>query len=209
MRERGYGFGVVLVMALGLGLGCGKGEPGGAGGAGVAAPSGPSAADEAALKTALDAANAKVPAALQGKLSFEIAQGEKGRHQAIQPKGWETGVIPGRVKPPSGASLGFLTAFSTGSNCDGTCEKKDWAAISDKVEFAQFAGGSFRVEKDEKANGSRFLVAKGDGRVDIAYAVWKDEASRYYVCRVTLDGELVEAAPAFEAACKGMLVTSW
>ncbi|MBL8783417.1 MAG: hypothetical protein JNJ59_00840 [Deltaproteobacteria bacterium] len=209
MRVRGDGFGVALVMTVGLGLGCGKGESGGGGGGAVTAPAGPSAADEAALKTALDAANAKVPASLGGKLSFEIAKGEKGRHQAIQPKGWEAGVIPGRVKPPSGASLGFLTAFSTGSNCDGTCEKKDWAAIADKVEFAQFAGGSFTVEKDEKGQGSRFLVAKGDGRVDLVYAVWKDDASRYYVCRATLDKEVLEAAPAFEAACKGMLVSSW
>lgn len=209
MRVRGWVLGVAWVAVAGLG--CGKGESGGTdgGAAGGAASGGVSAADTAALEAALGAANAKVPASLNGKLSFEIVAGEKGRHQAIQPKGWEAGVIPGRVKPPSGASLGFLTSFSTGSNCDGTCEKKDWAAVADKVEFAQFSGGSFKVEKDEKGPGTRLLVAKGDGRVDIAYAVWKDEASRYFVCRATLDQEIIEAAPAFEAACKGMLVSSW
>lgn len=197
---RGVSVGVMLLAACGKG----GGEPAGPGGPG--SPGGPGAAgggsDLAAHDADVAAVQAKVPAGVQ--LAFEAVAGEKDRHVAIQPKGWETGVIPGRVKPPAGSNLGFMTAFSTGSNCDGDCSPKDWAATADKVEFAQFAGRG--VEKDEKLPDGRLMVVKGDDRVDIALARWKDGADRYFVCRATLDKELVAAAPAFEEACRHMTV---
>ena len=166
-------------------------------------PSAPATLDPAVVA----AVEAKLPESLKGKVTFEAVEGEKGRHLAVQPKGWEQGVIPGRVKPPAGGpDLGFMTAFSTGSNCDGSCEAKDWAAVSDKVEFSQFTGGDWQVEKDEKLPDGRILVAKKADRVDIALARWKTGASRYFSCRATLDKPLMEAAAAFEEACRQMKI---
>lgn len=197
--------GGLVAAVLGLGaLACG-GKQAPEGEAEVAAA--PEGIDPKAHDAAVQAVKAKVPAGLA--LEFEAVLGEKDRHVAIQPKGWETGVIPGRVKPPAGASLGFLTAFSTGSNCDGSCEPKDWAKVADSVEFAQFKGGAWAIEKDEALPDGRLLVARGDGRIDIALARWKADASRYFVCRATLDKELLAAAGAFEEACRQMVVQSW
>lgn len=197
-KARGVIVGALLLVACG-----GKGSEGG-GPAGGGANGGGSV-ELKARDADVAAVQGKVPAGVQ--LTFEAVTGEKDRHIAIQPKGWETGVIPGRVKPPAGSNLGFMTAFSTGSNCDGECSAKDWAATADKVEFAQFAGRG--IEKDEKLPDGRLMVVKGDDRVDIALARWKEGADRYFVCRATLDRELVAAAPAFEEACRRMTVVSW
>lgn len=199
---------VLSAALLMVAAGCGKGG----GGEAAVADAGAGKPDPAVQQAEVAAVAAKVPAGLT--LAFEAVPGEKERHLAIQPKGWETGVIPGRVKPPAGSSLGFMTAFSTGSNCDGSCEPKDWKAVADKVEFAQFSGGPWTIEKDEQLGGEggsagRLLVARGEDRVDIALALWKEGASRYFVCRATLDKELVAAAPAFEEACRRMKVLSW
>ena len=180
---------------------------GGKGGGGPTPEPGPVPADPKAQAADVQAVQAKVPAGIA--ITFEAVLGDKERHVAIQPKGWETGVIPGRVKPPVGSSLGFMTAFSTGTNCDGDCSPKDWAKVADSVEFAQFAGGSWKIEKDEKLADGRILVAKGEDRVDIVLAKWKDGADRYFMCRVTLDKEIVSAAPAFEEACRRLTVRNW
>jgi len=192
---------LVAGMAL-VAVGCGgKGEGGGGGGGGGPAP------DDGAKAAAVKAAQDKVPKELA--ITFEAVNGEKDRHLAIQPKGWETGVIPGRLKPPAGSPLGFMTSFATGSNCDGDCTAKDWAKVADSVEFAGFAGSAFKIEKDEKLPDGRLVVAKQEDRVDIALARWKEGASRYYVCRVTLDREVLAAAAAFEEACRQMKVLDW
>lgn len=180
--------------------------------AGTTGPTGGAGDNTAKAPATLDPAvvagvEAKLPESLKGKVTFEAVVGEKGRHLAVQPKGWEEGVIPGRVKPPAGGpDLGFATAFSTGSNCDGSCEPKDWAAISDKVEFSQFTSGNWQVEKDEKLPDGRLLVVTSGDRVDIALARWKEGASRYFSCRVTLDKPLTEAVAAFEEACRQMKI---
>jgi hypothetical protein len=163
--------------------------------------------DPGAHAAEVQAVQAKVPDGMA--VTFEAVIGEKDRHLAIQPKGWETGVIPGRVKPPAGSDLGFMTAFSTGSNCDGECTAKDWASVADSVEFAQFTKGGATLDKDEKLPDGRLVVVSGDARVDIVLARWKEGASRYYVCRATLDRELISAAPAFEEACRRMKVLDW
>lgn len=153
---------------------------------------------------AVTAAQAKVPAGVA--VTFEAVQGDKARLVAVQPKGWETGVIPGRVKPPMGSNLGFMTSFSTGTNCDGECAPKDWGAVVEKVEFASFGG---KFDKDDKLPDGRLVVVKSGDRIDIVLARWKEGAEHYFVCRATLDRELVAAADAFEEACRQMQPLTW
>jgi len=197
MIVRGWLIGALIPIAISACSGKGGG----------ATPPEAKPVDATAQAADVAAVQAKVPADIA--ITFEAVVGEKERHVAVQPKGWESGVIPGRVKPPAGSPLGFMTSFSTGSNCDGDCSPKDWAKTADSVEFAQFASGSWKIEKDEKLEGGRLVVANGGDRVDIALARWKDGADRYFVCRATLDKEVMAAAPAFEEACRRMTVSKW
>ena len=211
MCATGFGTaGMVLVAAAALAACGGKkdGKGDGAGGKG-GAKADPQAELKAIGEKAGADANGKIPEELKGKLEFTAVLGEKDRHVALQPKGWEGGAIPGSVRPPDAAGLGFMTSYSTGSNCDGTCEAKDWPATADKVEFAQFKGQDFTIQKDEKLESGRVLVAKTVDRTYVVAAMWKDGARRYFSCRATLDQEVAAAAPAFEAACRALKVLTW
>jgi hypothetical protein len=150
-------------------------------------------------------ANAAVPDLLKDKLTFVAGAFEDGAPNnalAVLPAGWEKSeVIPGKYKPPSASGLGFLTVFQIGSNCDGACEAKDWATVVDRVEFTQSADG-LTIEKDDRASGSRIVVATSGSGKSIRAAFWKEGASRYYVCSAILDSEATSAAPAFEKACR-------
>lgn len=188
---------LVIAAALVLG-GCGKDSPTGAG----------ATSEDPVTSEEVRAVQAKVPDGVA--VTFEAVKGEKDRHLAIQPKGWETGVIPGRLKPPAGSDLGFMTVFSTGSNCDGECTAKDWAKVVDAVELGPLKASGGEVAKDEELpGGGRLVVVSRDGRTDIVLARWKEGASRYFVCRVILDRELTAAAAAFEEACRQMRILAW
>ena len=197
-----------LWIAL-LVIGCGSKEGGGK--AGDKAPPAVDARAElaAVAAKAVPEVNARLPDSLRGKLEFVAVLGEKDHHIAVQPKGWTAGNIPGSVKPPDDAQLGFMTGFSTGTNCDGTCEPKPWDAVSDKVSFQQFKRADFTVDKDEKLDHGRLLVAHTTDRVYIVAAFWKDGARRYFTCDATLDQEIAAAAPAFEQACRAMKILAW
>lgn len=172
---------------------CGKKDDGGGaaggGGGGKVADADPAAA------------NAAVPAELKGKLEFVPARDDDDNLAWVAPKGWKEGVIPGQVKPPEGTDFGFMTKYSVGTNCDGTCEPKDWAAVADKVDFAQLASAGTAL-RDEKSSGSRTMVVAMGDRRELVMGWWKTGARHYVICRVSMEKEIVAAAPAFEAACK-------
>jgi len=63
-----------------------------------------------------------LPPELAGKLEFTTAKGEDDRFVAVVPKGWEESkYVPGSYKPTD-SSLGFMSKFSVGTNCDGSCD---------------------------------------------------------------------------------------
>ncbi len=188
-----------LVLALTLAA-CGKGGK---------------AADKAgaAPAAALDVAgvNALVPADLKPKLTFDKTEvvEERGRHSTTYtlaaPKGWAS-KMKGFTSLKGGDDVGFFTSLDVGSNCDGTCEPKDWAATADKALFAQFAKD--KVVKDEKKPNSRLLVAERDAKTTfVIYAWWATGAKRYHSCFATLDEPVRAAAAAFEKACQAVSVT--
>ena len=53
------------------------------------------------------------------------------------------------------------------------------------------------------------MVVKSADRVDIALARWKEGADHYFVCRATLDREVMAASDAFEEACRQMQPLTW
>lgn len=167
------------------------------------------------------AVNALVPADLKDKVVFEVAaypehDFNKGTtYRAALPKGWKVTHM-GELEPADADNFGSptlgRTRFGIGSNCDGECKKKDWAATSDKVDFAQFTGGKIdgKVLKDEKTEHGRLLVfehARGgpfadkDVAIRIVRAWWTGDSAKYFTCRAELGAPAKELAAAFEKAC--------
>jgi len=207
-----------LTLVLAAAAACSKGDSkeGSAGAkAGAAGKGGDLPADHVA------AVNAAIPADLKDKVQFEagrIVENEK-RNRAFKlavPKGWKPGrFIPGMLEPPDPDTIGSKTLGKTqmgvGRNCDGRCEKKDWAAVSDKVLYSQFTSGQVqgKVMKDEKRPNGRTIVFEGapsafpdkDVAIYIYNSWWEPEGSEYYTCSAELGTPVKGAAAAFEQAC--------
>jgi hypothetical protein len=192
----------VLVLALALPLlpACGKSAD---------------KADKAKAAPAIDVAavNALVPADLKAKLVFDKTDivEERGKHSVTYtmaaPKGW-TSKMKGfaSLHPADDANLGFFTELSVGSNCDGTCEPKEWGPVADKVNFKQFAGD--KVIKNETTPTSRLLIASREDKTTfVVYAWWTQGARRYNTCTATLDEAVKTAGDAFAKACQAVSVT--
>jgi hypothetical protein len=156
------------------------------------------------------AVNALVPAALKDKLVFEKRDvtEERGKRSKVTytlaaPKDWEQDMkMFASLKPKSESSLGFMTSVQVGSNCDGTCEPKDWAKTSEKVNFAQFRDG--KIIKDEQTKTNHLMIAEKNDSTYVVYAWWADGARKYYSCTASLEKEAAPAAEAFAKACQAV-----
>ncbi len=153
------------------------------------------------------AVNALVPAELKTKLVFDktdVAE-ERGKDKltftVAAPKGWKQdnkmfATLTG------GNDVGFMTSMHLASDCDGTCEPKDWAKSADKTVFDQFKGAG--VMKNDTTPTSRLLIATRDKTTFVAYAWWQPDARHYHFCLVTLEEPVAAAAPAFAKACQAV-----
>lgn len=154
--------------------------------------------------------NALVPAELKDKLVFEkkdITE-ERGKRSKVTytmaaPKDWEQDMkMFASVKPKSELNMGFMTSLQVGSNCDGTCEPKDWAKTSEKVNFAQFRDG--KIIKDDLQKTNHLMIAEKGDSTYVVYAWWSDGARKYYSCTASLEKEVKAAADAFAKACQAV-----
>lgn len=157
------------------------------------------------------AVNAAVPADLRASLAFEVKTVEDGELSALVPRGWvESEYMPGKFEPPDSSDLGFMTRFDVGSNCDGLCAAKDWKATVEKAEFGRLSDDpGFTIAKDEQIPGGRIVVGRSERSSRVIAAWWKEGASKYYVCRASLDGDAARAIDAFERACRAVHVLAW
>jgi hypothetical protein len=201
-------FSFIALAALALSPACGKKDEGGGGGSGDGTGGGKGKAGAKggsleAVAAQADAANAAVPAELKEKITFAAAALDNGKVAALIPTGWEDNEhMPGRYKPTKDADLGFMTSYTIGTSCDGTCEPKDWAAVAGK-DFEQFKGEQFTIVSDDPLDGGgRILIATSSGKTYLTAARWKDGARSYLVCHATLAGAAVPAAEAFAHACR-------
>ena len=149
--------------------------------------------------------NALVPSPLKDKLVFEQRAITIGHatYTLAAPRSWtQEGKLFAHWKGAEHSRL------EVGSNCDGTCTPKDWAAISDKVNFAPRAKG--KVLKDDKGANRRTMIAQtsigGQETTDIVVAWWTDGANRYHQCTATLDDTIKDAASAFEKVCQAVVI---
>jgi hypothetical protein len=173
------------------------------------------------VKIDVAAVNALVPEPLKAKLEFveKSVEEERGRrsktvYTAAAPKSWTDGdskmKMFAKLEPPNSDGFGNFTGMSFGSNCDGRCEEKDWAKVSER-DFAQFREKDKKIIKDELGKTSHLMVASSDDDVFITYAWWVDGGERYYTCRATLSKGFNPDAPdprtaaaAFEKACQAV-----
>ena len=149
--------------------------------------------------------NALVPPELKDKLVFEQQDVIEDRRHPVTytlaaPKGWKQG-MKGFAKLKGDDWAGFITELGVGSNCDGSCEPKDWNNVADKVEFSQFDNRG-KVIKNEVTPTSRLLIVDVDDKTYVRYAWWTDAASRYHTCSATLEAPVKAAAPAFAKAAQ-------
>lgn len=171
---------------------CGKGKSGG----GAAAPS--------ITKADADAANAAVPAELKSKVEFEVRTFDDGskhhpeKYTVVAPKQWKKGFMMGTLEPDKADDLGFATSFRVGTNCDGDCVAKDWAKVSDKVDFSQYTSGKVtgKVVKDEKGKNERWLVFANEPTV-------QENAG---TASMTVNGQTTTTAVTATSGSKGVTV---
>jgi len=156
------------------------------------------------------AVNALVPASLKDKVTFEkrdIAE-KRGRHSKTYtlaaPKGWKQDMDSFASLKPDKDGMGFMTSFKVGTNCDGDCKAKDWAATVEKVYDSYLKG---KVIKDVKGKNSRTIIAESGDMTAVVVASWEDGASEYSDCGATLEKEVKDLAPAVEKACESVTVS--
>ena len=153
--------------------------------------------------------NALVPASLKDKVTFEKTEikEERGRHSktytVAAPKGWKQ-EMKGFASLKPDKDMGFMTSFKVGTNCDGECVSKDWAATVEKV-YGSYLKGT--VIKDQKSATGRTIIASSGDTTIVVIASWKDGAREYSHCGATLDNQLKDAAPAFEKACESIRIS--
>ena len=182
--------GVVIGLSLVVALGCGKKDAGGE----------KAKVDQAALDAAAAAANKAVPEGT--KQTFKVYKGEKDRFMAVVPDGWkESDVIPGSFEPPK--ELGFMTSFRVGTNCDGTCTPKDWAAVAEKVNLKQFRGDKIEKEEDLGGKGKLLIADKGTSK-HVVVVKWGEKSNYYITCSASLTKEALPLLAAAEVACRAV-----
>jgi hypothetical protein len=170
------------------------------------------------------AINALVPAEWKDRLVFESGTivDKLGRtletYRLAVPAGWskKEGPIRGRIAPPDAdafgrsAMFGAVAELRVGSNCNGECTTKDWAAEVDTTFYKKFTDGTAtgKVTKDDKRETGRTLVFERaadagtpDGEINILTTWWKKGGSQHFICEAKLAGSAVALAPAFEKAC--------
>jgi hypothetical protein len=182
----------------------------------VAAACGKDKGSAATASAPIDVAgvNALVPADLKAKLVFEQRDltEERGKrskttYTMAAPKDWEQDMkMFASVKPKDDSDLGFMTSLRVGSNCDGTCEAKDWAKVSEKVNFAQYRSGDWKIIKDESNKTTHLMIAQQGDSTYVTYAWWADGARKYYSCTAALEKNAAPAADAFAKACQAVSI---
>ena len=210
-----------IIIALAFVTACGKKGDGGAPAVSV-------------TQADADAVNINVPPQFKDKVEFEVTKiaDDFGKHKTtytvVAPKGWKKGFMPGSLEPADADSFGSKTLGKTtmtvGSNCDGSCQPKDWAATVEKVYYKQYTSGQVtgKVIKDDKQKTSRTLifqqepkqeqqgtttVTSGEKGIKLIRTWWTEGASRVYVCDVSLGEPIMDVVGAFEKACAKVSVS--
>jgi hypothetical protein len=149
--------------------------------------------------------NSLVPAALAGKLTFatrELTDQFDFKFTAAMPAGWVQDDGFASLHPADEPSFG--SAMRISKTCAGACAPKDWAAVTQKEEFASLSEA--KLLGDKATPTSRLVIAETDKVTVVKYAWWTADASRYAVCAASLKAPYREAVQAFAKACQAVTV---
>jgi hypothetical protein len=162
------------------------------------------------------AVNALVPAEWKAKVEFELGSvkdtrgGVKGdTYKLALPRGWKPAYKAGSLQPPDAdefgrsVGLGATAQMMVGSNCNGECMNKDWAAEVDKTYYQKFTAATElgTITRDDKTATGRTLVFTRPDEVNILTTWWQANGSQHFICEVKLQDAAMVLAPAFEKAC--------
>jgi hypothetical protein len=152
---------------------------------------------------------------LFGTVEIGMSKRSEKKLKLVKPKDWKAGFMPGSLEPTAtylGKPIFGKTELVVGSNCDGRCETKDWAAVSDKQNFQPLANGAAagqgKVVKDVKGKNTRTMVfesANADSDFDTAVTImtawWDPDGEKYFTCRAVLGVPAKSLADVFEKVC--------
>lgn len=120
--------------------------------------------------------------------------------QGIVPKTWKK-MIPWVFADK-------MNKIEYGYNCDGACEAKDWAKISEKVSFSAYRDSKrFKIIKEETLSNpsGKLMIVESLGSFPVTYvkvARWQDKSIRYVDCGVDLnDDQYKSLVSVFEELC--------
>ena len=124
-------------------MACSKKDSTEGAGAGATVPDGPTFT---VGKIDVDGTNALVPPALKDKIVFDkraiaVKRGHATTTFTVAaPKNWKQD-MDAFADLKADDKGGFFSAFRVGTNCDGSCEPKDWEKVADKATFAAVPEG--------------------------------------------------------------------
>jgi hypothetical protein len=151
------------------------------------------------------AVNALVPSALAGKLTFatrELVDQFDFKFTVAVPAGWVQDDGFASLHPADEPSFG--SSMRLGKTCAGGCGPKDWAAVTEKEEFASLLQA--KVLEDKATATSRLMIVESDKVTVVKYAWWTADASRYAVCSASLKDPYRVAVQAFAKACQAVTI---
>ena len=173
------------------------------------------------------AINALVPAALRDELVFEQRElvtdhtgggvAPKVTFTAAVPRGWERQPFAivddfAALVPPAASKLAGAADLSLKSACkqDGICVAQDgvaWAALAEKEVFGPYRRDGIVIERDDVRATDRLAILRRAADRYLVYAWWRDGGTRFRICAARLASAAEAAAPAFEKACRTVVVT--
>lgn len=176
----------------------------------------PSEPNRTVTTGSVGAVAATVNDTLSGAVQFEwthlpLEEGLDGQSydvKALVPSGWELRSLMGAsFEAPE--TMDFFSDMNFDTGCQGHCEAKDWQAeVMDNPDLSPFAVSSdveVLVRQDLSNPTGRLLVYRasfgGDPTATVILSRWNDQASRYFVCTVSLHGFDTSLWPGFADAC--------
>jgi hypothetical protein len=168
--------------------------------------------NEASIDDATIAAiNALVPAGVPVEFEEIIADDDGKIAYAVAPDLWkiETPDVGVEVFPIPGSGVHLDTLITLEAVCVGVCGREDWSEYLYNDAFSPFnMPAGVAIVRDEPLAGpeGRSLVAERvDGISDVIVARWNDDATHFFLCRVSLQPEDAPLVAAFTAACEAAI----
>ena len=158
---------------------------------------------------AIERVNDLLPAASPVVFEEVIADDDGLIALAIAPDLWRisTDEVGVDIEPIPGGGTTLETVMKIEAVCVGFCDRQDWSDYMYNDEFTPFL-----VSADEltlvdspltEHEGRTLVVETTDGGRRVLVSLWNDDATHFYLCRVTIDPDDIALTDAFTAACEG------